>query len=76
MATVKSKYKYGDILYIKNDPEQNGYFFVGIIGRPAGVYYELSLLGEIVEVCDFEVSDEKDTLKTLGVDKNESEEDG
>jgi hypothetical protein len=76
MATVKTKYKYGDILYIKNDPDQNGYFFVGLIGRSSGTFYELSFLGELVEVYDFEVSDEKDTLKTLGVDKNESEDDG
>lgn len=76
MAVVKSKYKYGDIVYIKNDPEQNGYFVVGIIGRPTGIYIELQLLGEIIEVCDFEVSEEKDALTMLGLDKKDMEDDG
>jgi hypothetical protein len=76
MAVVKSKHKYGDIVYIKNDPEQNGYFVVGIIGRPTGIYIELQLLGEIIEVCDFEVSEEKDALTMLGLDKKDTEDDG
>lgn len=76
MAVIKSKYKYGDIVYIKNDPEQKGYFLTGIIGRPGGMSYELSYLGEVINVCDFEVSDTKDELTLLGLDKKDTEEDG
>lgn len=73
---IKTKFKFGDIVYIKNDPEQKGYFLVGVLGRPAGIAYELSFLGEIVEVCDFEVSDTKDELTMLGLDKKDTEDDG
>jgi len=71
--TIKSKYKFGDILYIKNDPDQSEYFFVGLVARPSGILYELSFLGEILTVNEFEISEVKDPLKMMGIDKEEEE---
>ena len=71
--TIKTKYKFGDTLYIKNDPEQSEYFLVGLIARPSGILYELSFLGEILIVNEFEISETKDPLKTMGIDKEEEE---
>lgn len=76
MPTFKCKHKFGDVLYIKNDPEQNPYIFVGITWRPTGIIYELSYLGELAELYDFEVSDTKDTLAMLGIEDKKDDTDG
>lgn len=68
MPTIKCKYKFGDTLYIKNDPEQNPYMFVGLIHRPTGIIYEISFVGEVSEVYDFETSETKDQFMTLGIE--------
>lgn len=68
---IKVNKKFGDSLYIINDPNQLEYILVGIICRPGSISYELSYLGEIIELYDFEVSDTKDVLRTLLDDKNE-----
>lgn len=63
--------EYGDIVYIKNDPEQKEYTFVGLICQPGSIRYELSYLGDTVELYDFEVDTKRNDLKMLGVDKTE-----
>lgn len=68
--TIKTKLEYGDVVYIKNDPEQKEYTFVGLICRPGSIKYELSYLGDIIELYDFEVDGKRNELKMLGVDKN------
>ena len=62
---IKTKHKFGDTLFIKNDPSQLEYTLIGVIQRPGAMSYELSYLGDVVEVYDFEVSDTKDVLKQL-----------
>ncbi len=69
---VKCKYSFGDILYIKNDPEQRDYILVGIRAVPGFLIFELSYLGDTTEVYEFEVSETKDVLKTLLNNKDES----
>jgi len=63
--------EYGDIVYIKNDPEQKEYTFVGVVARPGSIKYELSYLGDLIELYDFEVDSKRNELKMLGVDKTE-----
>lgn len=63
--TVKSKYKFGDTVYVINDPEQKDFILVGMVVRPGSISYELSYLGDSIELYDFEVSDTKDVLKAL-----------
>ena len=71
--TIKAKYDFGDSLYIKHDPEQREYELIGIVVRPGNIAYELSYLGEIIEMYDFQISDTRDEVKLLGLDKKEIE---
>lgn len=63
--TIKIKLEYGDTVFIKQDPEQKEYTFVGVIAQPGSIKYELSYLGDVVELFDFEVSSEQDQAKLL-----------
>jgi len=74
---IKTKYKFGDILYLKTDPEQTEHTIIAVIQEPGCLVYRLrDITGEIMEVYDFEVSDSKDPLKQMGIDKSDIEEDG
>lgn len=74
---IKTKQKFGDILYLKIDPEQREYMLIAIIQEPGGLSFRLRAPdGDIIETYDFEVSDIKDPLKIMGIDKNEEQEDG
>ncbi len=74
---IKTKYKFGDILYIKTDPEQDENTLIAVIQEPGALVYRLrGYDGEINEVYEFEVSDNKDPLKSMGLDKKDVEEDG
>lgn len=69
--TIKTKFKFGDSVYVKNDSAQIEYLLVGVIQRPGSLSYELSYLGDIIEVYEFEVSDTKDILKSLDIPNTE-----
>jgi hypothetical protein len=74
---IKTKYKFGDILYLKTDPEQTEHTLIAVIQEPGSLVYRLRDIGaETVEVYEFEVSDTKDPLKSMGIDSKEVEEDG
>lgn len=69
---IKTKYKFGDILYLKVDPEQYEYMIIGIIQEPGNLSFRLrGRDGEVLEAYDFELSDSKDELKTMGLKKQE-----
>lgn len=71
---VKSKYDFGDIVYIKNDPEQDEYFVTGVVGRPSGiVLLKLDFCGTEFEIYEFEVSKEINRLKIMGVNKEDED---
>lgn len=72
--TVKTKFSFGDPVYIKHDPEQHEYELIGVIVRPGSIAYELSFLGEIIEMYDFQVSDTRDEVKVLGLTQKEIDE--
>jgi hypothetical protein len=70
--TIKTKHSFGDIVYIKHDPEQKGYEVVGIKANPGSILIELDYLGDIIEVYEFQISGDKDVLKSLtSIDKND-----
>lgn len=71
--TVKIPYAFGDSIYIKTDPEQKEYTFVGFIGRPGSILYTLDYLGDEIEVYDFQTSRDRDILKATGADKADQE---
>lgn len=74
---IKTKYKFGDILYIKTDPDQNEHTLVAVIQEPGALVLRLRCYdGETYEVYDFEVSDTKNSIKAMGIDPKDVEEDG
>lgn len=68
---IKTKFNIGDPAFIKHDPEQHEYEIVAIIARPGSIMLELSFLGEVIEMYDFQVSDTKDEMKKLGLTEKE-----
>ena len=61
--SVKTDLDWGDIFYIKTDPEQIPAMLVGLVYLPGkAMKFRLSFEGEIFEVYDFEVSKERDIL--------------
>jgi len=64
---IKTDLDFGQIFYIKNDPDQFEYFLIGIkILPPNQIKFILSLMGDEIEVFDFECSAEPDKLKIIG----------
>lgn len=71
--TIKTKFNFGDPVYVKHDPEQQEYELIGVVSRPGCIMYELSYLGETIEMYDFQVSDTRDEVRLLGLNKKETE---
>lgn len=64
--TIKTKYNFGDIVYLKHDPKQRGYEVVGFSVLPGGtIMLELDYLGSMIDVHEFQISHEKDILKSI-----------
>ena len=74
IKTIKTDLEWGDVFYLKNDPDQEEYLLVGIITLPGNqVQFILSYYGDEIRVFDFECSKEKDKLKEIeGRGQNES----
>jgi hypothetical protein len=64
---IKTDLDFGQVFYIKNDPEQFEHILTGIkIVPPNQIKFILSYLGDESELFDFECSSERDELKILG----------
>ena len=62
--SVKTDLEWGDVFYIKTDPEQAPCVLVGIVYLPSkAMKFILSSNSVPYEVYDFEVSKEKNELK-------------
>lgn len=72
----ESDYKWGQSIYIKNDPEQTEYRLNRVFLAPKG-YVSLELFdaasGDVFEVWEFHTSKEIDKLKLAGVDKKDDD---
>jgi hypothetical protein len=72
---VDLDYKFGQILWLKNDPEQQEYLINRIILEKGRVVFELfTPLGEYVEVPEFMITKERDELKAAGVTRKDEDE--
>ena len=61
MMVINNKYDFGDIVYLKTDPEQNKRVVVGINVTPNGdILYRISQGTINSDHYDFEISEEKD----------------
>jgi len=68
MATFISKYNFGDILYLRTDPDQRQWMVCEIEFRPGDVVvYSISSGTDSIDVYEFEVTDEVDISKKLGL---------
>ena len=69
MSNLVSKFKHGQIVYLKIDPEQVPRMVTGWMVRPEHILYHLT--GTDYETTHYaiEISTEKDELKSLGIDK-------
>lgn len=61
---LESKYDFGDIVYLKTDPDQVERIVTGITYRPLGVLYSISYTTTESSHYDFEITRERDILKT------------
>ncbi len=68
MISIKTDLEFGDVFYLKNDPDQLEHLLVSVIVYPGKQFkFRLSYMGEICEVWDFECSKTRDTNKVLDV---------
>lgn len=65
MMVIDNKYDYEQQVYLKTDVDQKVRIVTGLLIRPNGlISYELSCRTEARWHYDFEISTEKDVLKT------------
>ena|GEM_PF-882445 len=66
MMTIENKFDLGDIVYLRTDPEQYERIITRIEVSPGRLIYCTSLGdNESVQHFDFELSKEKDVLKSI-----------
>lgn len=72
--SLKTDLNWGDVFYIKNDPDQFEHLLVGVIHLPGKqLKFQLSYMGEVITVWDFEVSKDRDTSKMLAIEPKEDD---
>jgi len=64
---IKTKYGFGDLLFLKTDPEQLSRIVTGVNIYPSGIVYVLSLGANVSYHYEIEVTPKKDELKALGL---------
>lgn len=62
-----SSYTFGDIVYLKTDPEQMPRMVLSITFRPTGILYELGYGPDSSDHYDIEISSVKDEVIRLGL---------
>ncbi len=62
---IQSVYDFGDIVYLKTDPEQIGRMITEITIYPMGILYSLSHGVNTTKHYELEFSKEKDVIQTL-----------
>ena len=71
---IRTDLEFGDVWYIKNDPEQLERLLVGVVFLPGGqLKFELSYMGEVVTVWDFECSKSIDKTKLLELNTDDEQ---
>lgn len=50
---------FGDIVYFRNDPDQDEHIVTGFSVRPNGIAYRVSRIGVEISAYDFEITPEK-----------------
>jgi len=69
MITIEFEYNFGDIVYLKTDPEQLPHIVIGLKAEPSGLLYQIELVGRAFFVHGIQITKERDILKATGVDE-------
>lgn len=64
------KFRIGQFVFLRTDPEQVERLVVGYIVRATGILYEVAYLNHVEDCYDIQLSATRDEVKRLGVDKN------
>lgn len=67
----RCEWDWGQPLYYINDPEQIPYTLINIRLTPGEAIYVISYCGDVTEAYAFELTDEKDLSKSLGLDNED-----
>jgi hypothetical protein len=71
---IKTDLEFGDVFYMKNDPDQTEHLLVGIIICPGNQFkFQLSYLGDVCTVWDFETSRTRDQNKIMDIPVKEDD---
>ena len=62
MMVIDNKFEIGDFVYIKTDTDQSVRVVTGIMFRPFGCVFELTLCDETSFHYDFELSTDRNTI--------------
>ncbi len=73
IKTFKTDLEYGQSCWVKNDMEGYEWILIAVITLDTGVMFRIKWMQEIMEVYDFEVTFDRDAIKT--VEKEETDED-
>lgn len=65
---IETKYNYGDVVYFRTDIEQQQYIITGFSCRPGRILYILADAGNEYMAYDFEITKERNQLKSLGIE--------
>lgn len=60
--TAEPKFKIGQDVYLIADPEQAQLQIVAVVITPNGYEYTVRILGELVDVFDIELSEQKNVI--------------
>lgn len=64
---IDSLYDYGDIVFLKTDPDQLERIVCKLICQPGNICYGLSMGSTFSEHYDFEISAQKNLMKELNI---------
>ena len=67
---IETKFDIGQVVYLRTDSEQDEYFVTGMVIRPGHVEYLLKANGMEYSAFDFEISKERNQLKSLGIEEH------
>lgn len=78
IKTIKTDLEWGDVFFLKVEPEQNEYHLVGLVHLPGSqLQFILSRMGEDeIRVYDFECSKERDEVKRLKNQRDDDDNEG
>jgi len=65
---IETKYNFGDIVYFHTDVNQQAYLITGFTVRPGCIIYWLADSGYECLAYDFEITKERNQLKSLGIE--------